>query len=216
MTMGNISLSQGALLDVSADSAGTVRIRGGQFMMDNATISADTGASNGAPLAVDIAVTGEFSIFSDLAPAITAQAIDSGNAGEIRLAASKLNASFGSPDFSALIPLIDSHTVGTGNGGQVSITVGELTAGLTLPSLSGAFIDGGTGGEGNGGDVTIKAGKAEFHTASIYLEIALSEPAPVATSLLLPEQHGRFFARRGYLGHCVTQCHGRGNYPGSP
>ena len=42
LTMGSISLSQGALLDVSADAAGTVRIRGGEFVIDNATISADT------------------------------------------------------------------------------------------------------------------------------------------------------------------------------
>src|SRR5262245_2411673 len=46
MTMGNINLSQGALLDVSADAAGAVRIRGGQLVIDNATISADTVNSN--------------------------------------------------------------------------------------------------------------------------------------------------------------------------
>src|SRR5215467_8484872 len=54
MAMGNISLSQGALLDVSADAAGTVRIRGGQLVMSDATISADTVNTNGAPVAVDI------------------------------------------------------------------------------------------------------------------------------------------------------------------
>ena len=60
--MGNISLSEGALLDVSADAAGTVRIRGGQLVMDEATISADTGKPMGPHPAIDIDVTGDLSI----------------------------------------------------------------------------------------------------------------------------------------------------------
>ncbi len=38
MTMGNISLSQGASLETSADTAGRISIRGGQLMMDDASI----------------------------------------------------------------------------------------------------------------------------------------------------------------------------------
>ena len=38
--MGNITLSGGSTLDVSANAAGTVRIRGGQFVMDSASITA--------------------------------------------------------------------------------------------------------------------------------------------------------------------------------
>ena len=62
MTMGEISLSQGALLDVSADAAGTVRIRGGQFVIADATISANTVNSPGAQTALDIKVTGDLLI----------------------------------------------------------------------------------------------------------------------------------------------------------
>ena len=40
MTMGNISLSQGASLETSADTAGRISIRGGQLMMDDASIKA--------------------------------------------------------------------------------------------------------------------------------------------------------------------------------
>ena len=40
MTGGAIALSQGAVLDVSANAAGTVRIRGGQFTMADASIKA--------------------------------------------------------------------------------------------------------------------------------------------------------------------------------
>ena len=60
--MGSISLSQGALLDVTADAAGTVRIRGGQLVIADATILADTNNTNGQPTAVDINISGDMSI----------------------------------------------------------------------------------------------------------------------------------------------------------
>ena len=40
MTMGDISLSQGATLETSADTAGRISIRGGQLIMDDASIKA--------------------------------------------------------------------------------------------------------------------------------------------------------------------------------
>ncbi|HEY9470726.1 MAG TPA: filamentous hemagglutinin N-terminal domain-containing protein, partial [Propionibacteriaceae bacterium] len=39
-TMGNMTLSGGSTLDISANAAGTVRILGGQFVMDSASITA--------------------------------------------------------------------------------------------------------------------------------------------------------------------------------
>src|SRR5215475_9975882 len=56
VAMGNISLSQGALLDVSADAAGTVRIRGGQLVIDNATLQSNTvlGNSGGIEIASSV------------------------------------------------------------------------------------------------------------------------------------------------------------------
>src|SRR5215467_9504969 len=51
--MGNISLSQGTSLDTSADTAGRIVIRGGQLMMDDASIKAismnGTGGPNNTP-----------------------------------------------------------------------------------------------------------------------------------------------------------------------
>ena len=69
LTMGSISLSQGALLDVSADAAGTVRIRGGQFVITDATLSSDTGNTNGSPIAIDINITSDLSISAAAVPA---------------------------------------------------------------------------------------------------------------------------------------------------
>jgi filamentous hemagglutinin family protein len=158
MALGSINLGPGTLLDVSGDSAGTVRIRGGQLVVDNAAISADTGESNGAPIAVDIDVTGDLSITSTQSSAITARATGAGNAGEIRLNSAKMDVNFSYPEFGVLI---DSSTVGAGNAGKVTVTTGNLTA-INTSTGFGVFVDSGTGGTGNGGDVTIKVRNGEF------------------------------------------------------
>ena len=163
MTMGNINLSQGALLDVSADAAGTVRIRGGQLVIAEGTISADTINTNGTPIAVDIQLTGELSVANDLNPAITARTTGSGDAGRVSIVSSNLTASSNTPE---LLTLIDTHTEGTGKGGNVSITTGNL---LMTGSQTGfsTFIDSGTQGPGHGGDVTINAQNVQLDTSII-------------------------------------------------
>ena len=158
MALGSINLGPGTLLDVSGDSAGTVRIRGGQLVVDNAAISADTGESNGAPIAVDIDVTGDLSITSTQSSAITARATGAGNAGEIRLNSAKMDVNFSYPEFGVLI---DSSTVGAGNAGKVTVTTGDLTAVNTSTGF-GVFVDSGTGGAGNGGDITIQVRNGNF------------------------------------------------------
>lgn len=163
MTGGTITLFQSAKLDVSADAAGTVRIRGGQLVMDNAIISADTGESNGAPIAVDIDVTGEHSISSTQTSAITARATGAGDAGEIRLNSAKLDMEFAYAEFGVVV---DSSTVGSGKAGKVTVTTGDLTAANSSTGF-GMFIDSGTGGGGNGGDVTIKVRNGDFLGAGI-------------------------------------------------
>jgi filamentous hemagglutinin family protein len=164
MAMGNINLSQGALLDVSADAAGTVRIRGGELVVDHATISADTGASDGAPVAIDINITNAVSLIQADFPALAARTSGAGNAGEILVQSGSLTATFSSSDGSQ--SLIDSHTTGTGRGGNVTITTGPLTV-TGDPSAPGFFIDSGTGGEGDGGHVNITAGEAQFTAVGI-------------------------------------------------
>jgi large exoprotein involved in heme utilization and adhesion len=174
--MGNINLSEGALLDVTADAAGTVRIRGGQLVIADATISADTGNNSGAPIAVDINMTSTVSIADTHGlPAISARATGSGDAGSVQISAANVNATssfdspptpdFGTPPFT----LIDTHTSGSGKGGDVTITAtGNLIA--TGPILNNLFlIDSGTTGlaGGTGGDVTIKAQNIQLTRSSI-------------------------------------------------
>ena len=168
--MGNISLSQRATLNVSGDAAGTVRIRGGHFMIADATLLADTGNANGASTAIDIHVTGDLSITDTRGiPAITARTTGTGDAGAIQVITGNLTAtsSFIDPSFLPTA-VIDSHTSGDGRSGDVHITTGNLSvSGTTTNSF--LFIDSGTAANGRGGDVIITAEKVDFKSASISI-----------------------------------------------
>jgi filamentous hemagglutinin family protein len=163
-TMGSMTLSQGSTLDVSADAAGTVRIRSGQFEIADSTIKADTGNNPGAPVAIDINVTDAVSLSHENLPVLTASPSGAGNAGDILISSGSLNASFSATEVTQ--SLIDSHTMGSGHGGNVTITTGPLTMDGN-PFAPGYFIDSGTGGEGNGGNVSITAGDAQIKIGDI-------------------------------------------------
>ncbi len=153
--MGTINLSQGATVDVSADAAGTVKIRGGQFVIADATLSADTINTNGAPTAIDINVTDDLAITDTrAAPAITARTTGAGDAGLVLLSSRDFTAS-SSAFTETPSTLIDTHTSASGGAGPVSITSGNVTA--AGPGGLWFFIDSGTQGAGHGGNVAITA-----------------------------------------------------------
>jgi filamentous hemagglutinin family protein len=160
MTLGSIGLGPGTLIDVSGDAAGTIRIRGGSLVMDNATILADTGNISGTPVAIDINVSGDMSISNDEAPALTARASGSGDAGEIRIVSANLTVT--STALDSTLALIDTHTSGTGQAGKVSITTGNLEAGGGV-----WFIDSGTAAAGHGNDVIIDTTSAHLNDVNI-------------------------------------------------
>jgi filamentous hemagglutinin family protein len=162
-TMGNIVLSEGATLNVSADAAGTVFIRGGQLMMTNATISANTGDSSETSVAVYINVAGNISIFSDTSSAITAKTTGAGDPGEIRIEGGTLE-TFSNLPFG--VAMIDSHTSGSGKGGNVNIRVENLRVNGN-PLAPDLFIQTGTAGPGAGGDISITSGTGSFVNTSI-------------------------------------------------
>ncbi len=169
--MGTISLSEGAVLDASGEAAGTVSIRGGELVMTNAVISADTGNENGAPVAIDIDVASNVSISTVDSPALTARTTGTGNAGEIKLSSGGAMDISGFGFFEILVPIIDTHTSGPGNAGNVTITAeGDLTATgdenfFSLPFLASTGTDGFD--TGKGGDLTITARNFESNGLSI-------------------------------------------------
>ncbi|MEY4704804.1 MAG: hypothetical protein RL042_1006 [Nitrospirota bacterium] len=170
MTMGSVTLSQGTTLDVSADAAGSIKIRGGQIVIADATLSADTGNVNGAPVAIDINATGDLSITDTRAmSAITATTSGTGNAGAVQIAAANVEASTTSQES---FTLIDTHTSGDGRAGNVTIaTHAESATGNLLVSgtvtTGFTFIDSGTRGPGTGGDVTLTAKNIDLNQTTI-------------------------------------------------
>lgn len=166
--MGNISLSGGPALDVSANAAGTIKIRGGHLVIDHASMVADTANATGAAIAIDINTTEGVLISTVDAPALTARTTGAGNAGEVRVSSGQMDISGTAVD-SFLYSIIDTHTSGSGNAGNVRINTGDLTVrgdplgGLTL------FIESGTSGTnpGRGGDVMITTHTIETQDTSI-------------------------------------------------
>ena len=156
MMRGGITLAEGARLDVSGNAAGTVRIRSGSFVMENAAISADTLNANGAPVAIDINVTGDLSISTVDVPALTASTTGAGDAGEIRVSSGSMGVNATAVE-SVLYSVIDTHTSGPGKAGDVSIVTGDLTVIGEPANGFTFFVDSGTTGleGGHGGDVAI-------------------------------------------------------------
>ncbi len=168
MTRGGITLAEGARLDVSGNAAGTVRIRSGSFMMENALISADTVNANRAPVAIDINVTDDVAISTVDGPALTARASGSGDAGEIRVSSSNIEVNATAVD-SFLFTIIDTHTSGTGKAGTVTLSADSLSVAGDPFGATTFFIDSGTTGTGagHGGDITITAQNIHLQDTAI-------------------------------------------------
>lgn len=165
---GNVTVAQDAILDASGTRGGSITIRGSQLTIADATLLADTGNTNGAPIAIEIKVTGDLSITDTRGiPAITARTTGTGNAGEIQMTSGNLMAtsSFVDPSFLPTT-LIDSHTSGDGRGGDVHIITGNFTV-RGPDTNSFVVIDSGTTGNGHGGNITIQANLVDLDWTSI-------------------------------------------------
>lgn len=168
MTLGSINLGPGTLIDVSGNAAGTVRIRSGQLVMDNAVISADTVNANGAPVAIDINATDSIAISTVDGPALSARTSGSGDAGEVRVSSGTIDVTATGAD-SFLFTIIDTHTSGAGKAGNVTISADNLSVAGDPTGITTFFIDSGTTGTdaGHGGDITITA--RDVHLQDTYL-----------------------------------------------
>ncbi len=153
--MGKISLTHETLADVSANGAGVIRIRGGQLIMDNATLSANTVNSNSPSVAIDVRLTDDFTIADTRAlPAITASTSGIGNAGAVEIVSANMHATSTDPN-SAAFALIDTHSSGEGHAGNVNIMTGTLT--VSGPAATWHVVDSGPRALGSGGNIVITA-----------------------------------------------------------
>jgi filamentous hemagglutinin family protein len=148
--LGSITISDGALLDVSGASgpSGSVVIRGGQLVADLTTIKAETtGNVSGAGRAVDVQVTGD-AVFTS--SSIGSATHESGDAGDIHVTADTLRLDNGTG--------IVSITDGSGRGPDIVVDVGSLhvTNGSAIVTSTSASPSGIFPG-GPGGSVTVTA-----------------------------------------------------------
>jgi|CXWL01.1.fsa_nt_gi filamentous hemagglutinin family protein len=166
LTLGSMRLGQGTLVDVSGDAAGTVRILGGELVIDNSTISADTVNGNGTQVAVDIQATGDLSIATELNPVITARTTGSGDAGAVQITARNIDVTAIMDDFTSLI---DTHTSASGKAGDVHITATNDLTVTGNPFATMLFIDSGTIGPdgGQGGNISLTAKNIGLADASM-------------------------------------------------
>jgi filamentous hemagglutinin family protein len=150
--LGQIALSQGVNVTVSSPGggavssrpgAGTVLIRGGRLLVDNAFVNANTtGAGDGARLGIDMRLAEDLVLRNN--GQLRADSGGAGRAGDLWLTAGRL-------DSDGDASLIGSRPFASGDGGAVTLHVGNLS--LT----GGAQIDTGTRGSGHGGTLTVVA-----------------------------------------------------------
>lgn len=158
MALGTINLSQGTVIKVSGNTGGTVRIRGGNLVVDSSTIAADSINANGASMAIDIKVTENVSFSTVDRPALTARTTGIGSAGEIQISSGSMDVTATAQD-SLIFSVIDTHTSSSGKAGSVGVRTGDLT--VTGEILGGlpVFVDSGIIGNngGHGGDINVMA-----------------------------------------------------------
>ncbi len=149
--LGDVTLSENTQLTTSGAQGGTVVIRGGRLVMDDAEISVSTGDVNGARLGIDIQTEREISLNNN--SRITSNALGLGNAGSILLRTPKLASGVGPLNTGVKLrvknPKIEASTSNTGNAGNIVLNVETLEAANTeILSLStGKPTDSGSSGK---------------------------------------------------------------------
>src|SRR5215510_7262525 len=142
--LGKIEAAQGAHINTDGEGGGSVVIRGGRLVVDNATISADTqGNVDGARVGLDAQITEDVAITN--AGRIGTTVAGAGHGGDVRLTAGSVDGSGSATIGSTTLPN------STGNGGSTELKVKQLT--LT----DGARINTSTSGQGRGGASSVTA-----------------------------------------------------------
>ncbi|MEW6245594.1 MAG: filamentous hemagglutinin N-terminal domain-containing protein [Nitrospirota bacterium] len=147
---GSVRIEEGAFLDVTDNDfsgdgrGGAIRIRGGQFIMDSATLSANTlGDVDGPSLAISVDITGGITL--DNFSAISAATVGAGRTGDVELRAADVQVRGGSG--------IGTFSLGSGHAGDVRIT------GSNSVTISGEFtsVTSDAFDIGNGGTISLNS-----------------------------------------------------------
>lgn len=180
--LGQITIDEKSLLDVSGRGGGTVLIRGGQFVLDNSTISANVTDSGVVKNGVESIGTGIDIILSQDATIQNVAAIETnvtGNAtpgvtyGGVHMKAEHIKI-LGAPDvslnteaFTHIHSNVASESLG-GNSGPITLEADSILV-KNFSTTDIPIIGTNTEGTGNGGDIILKT------SGSIELNHALLE-----------------------------------------
>ena len=142
--LGQITESGSSNVTVSSSAgAGTVLIRGGRLVMDNAYMNANTtGDLDANALGIDVQLTGDL-VLTNMAQMLTSSA-GAGRAGDIQIKADSVEMLGGS--------FIYSYVLGAGNSGNIQVTTNSLTV------KDGAYIGTETYSTGDSGNLTVNTG----------------------------------------------------------
>jgi large exoprotein involved in heme utilization and adhesion len=163
--LGKIEASQGAHINTDGEGGGSVVIRGGQLVVDNAIISSNTqGNADGARVGIDAQIAEDVVIAN--AGRIESTVTGSGNGGSTELKVGQVTLTDGAR--------IDTSTHGGGRGGALSVTATDsvsISGRDSKGAKSGLFSN--ALGRGDGGKVSVSAptltmsdrGAIDAHTA---------------------------------------------------
>ncbi len=152
---GEIILSEEAVITTSGVHSGTVIVRGGRLMMDDAEISVTTGNENGNPIGIDIHTEHDISLNQN--SRITSNVLGAGHAGNIHLSTRVLTIGNDLVDSESVSgrqkSTIEASTSSSGDAGNIILNVETVEAVNTeILSLStGDLPD-----SGNAGQITIE------------------------------------------------------------
>src|SRR5437870_258840 len=144
--LGRIELSQGTVVNTSGMGGGSVMIRGGQLMVDNSFIAANTlGNVDGAESGIDLRVAGDVTVTNG--GAIVTAGFGAGHVGDIAIEAGSVTVNGGA---------IATAGFGAGHVGDIAIEAGSVTV------TGGALIQSSTSksSTAQGGTVTVTASDA--------------------------------------------------------
>ena len=179
--LDTIEVSQNSVIDASGPRGGTVLIRGGSFVLDDSTISANTTGLAVDPLVgvlgegIDIEVAGEVVIKngSVLETNVTEEASPGIGSGGIRVKADSVEVR---GDFENFIPTLILSTVAPDSKGGSS---GDIDIAANSVSIQdGSTIDTTTNSDGKGGDieVTVEGGNLSLSNIS-FLSVGSTSDA---------------------------------------
>ncbi len=177
--MGDIHISENGLADVGGTGGGSIYIRGGQFVLDDGRVRANSSGSGDGGL-IDVQAD-ELSITQG--GQISCLSMDSGQGGDIKVRvkdAAALSGENAQGFVSEITAQSQSEEESAGKGGSIELSAGELRL------SEGAQISTTSFGPGKGGDITVQVRDAamfsgessEGYASGIYAKSqGLSEPA---------------------------------------